>query len=336
MRSRILVTGGAGYIGSHTVIALLAAGYDVVIADNFSNSERWIPGRMSELAGVAIRCVELDLCDSTAVSTCLKQIRPDGVIHFAALKSVGESITRPLRYYQNNLSGTINLLHSMLEVGCRNLVFSSSATVYGYPEHCPIREDAPLHAINPYGRTKLMMEQAIQDISAAHPQFNAALLRYFNPAGAHSSGRLGELPRGAPNNLVPFVAQVAAGLRDKVRVFGGNYPTADGTGVRDYIHVMDLADAHVHALAYLLEREQDLLVNLGTGRGYSVLEIIAAFELASGVSIPYEMVDRRAGDAAECYADPSLSEALLGWKPSHGLEQICGDAWRWQQHLRSH
>lgn len=336
MRSRILVTGGAGYIGSHTAIALLAAGYEVVILDNFSNSERWIPARIAELSGSSFESVELDLCDKAATLECLQRIKPDGVIHFAALKSVGESFIRPLHYYQNNLSGTLNLLDAMLQVGCKNLVFSSSATVYGYPEHCPIGEDAPLSAINPYGRTKLMMEQAIQDISAANPEFNTALLRYFNPAGAHPSGLLGELPRGTPNNLVPFVAQVAAGLRERVQVFGGNYPTVDGTGARDYIHVMDLADAHVHALAYLLQRKQDLLVNLGTGRGYSVLEIIAAFARASGKPIPYDIVDQRPGDAAECYADPSLATELLGWHASRDLDLICVDTWRWQQHLEQH
>lgn len=336
MNNRILVTGGAGYIGSHTSIALLEAGYDVIVADNFSNSERWIPDRIAELSGRGVQCHELDLRDQAATLACLQHIRPAAVIHFGALKSVGESIAKPLHYYQNNVTGTLNLLDAMQAVDCEHLVFSSSATVYGYPERCPISEGAPLHAINPYGRTKLMMEQAIEDIGAARPGFQAAILRYFNPAGAHASGQLGELPRGAPNNLVPFVAQVAAGIRSQVQVFGGDYATPDGTGVRDYIHVMDLANAHVHALAYLRQHGQGMVVNLGTGSGYSVLEIIEAFSRASGQKIPYHITDRRPGDADACYADPSLAESLLGWRASRGLDDICADAWRWQLHLRQH
>ena len=335
MNNRILVTGGAGYIGSHTSIVLQQAGYDVVIVDNFSNSERWIPDRIAELSGHTPQCIELDLRDAAATLQCLQQVQPSGVIHFAALKSVGESFAKPLDYYQNNVTGTLNLLDAMLQVGCNDLVFSSSATVYGYPERCPISEDAPLHAINPYGRTKLMMEQIIQDICAARADFRAALMRYFNPAGAHTSGRLGELPRGAPNNLVPFVAQVAAGLRAEVQVFGGDYATPDGTGVRDYIHVMDLAQAHVQALAYLRQKQQGLQVNLGTGRGYSVLEIIAAFTRASGRDIPHRIVDRRPGDADECYADSSLAATLLDWRAARNLDDICADAWRWQLHLQN-
>ena len=335
MNNTILITGGAGYIGSHTTLALIAAGHDVVIVDNFSNSERWIPERIAELAGRPVPCIELDLCDAEATDRCINEVRPAGVIHFAALKAVGESVADPLRYYRNNVSGTLNLLHAMRQHGCNHLVFSSSATVYGYPEQCPIDESAALCAINPYGRTKLMMEQAITDISSAHPDFNAALLRYFNPAGAHPSGRLGELPRGAPNNLVPFVAQVAAGIRDRVRVFGNDYLTEDGTGVRDYIHVMDLAQAHVQALSYLLRERRDLVVNLGTGQGYSVLEIINAFARTIGHDIPYEITDRRPGDADACYANPSLAHALLGWKATRDLDAICTDAWRWQLHLGS-
>jgi len=332
---KILVTGGAGYIGSHTSIALLAAGYEVVIADNFSNSERWIPERIRTLAGRDLRCVELDLRDREATVLAVREIRPAGVIHFGALKSVGESVAEPLLYYSNNVIGTLNLLEAMRASGCGQLVFSSSATVYGHPERCPVREDAPVGAINPYGRTKLMMEQAIADLVAADDSFHAVTLRYFNPAGAHPSGRLGELPRGAPNNLVPFVAQVAAGVRPEVQVFGHDYATVDGTGVRDYIHVMDLAQAHVSALHYLERTATSLTVNLGTGRGYSVLEIIQAFSDACGHAVPYRLVGRRPGDTDACFADPSVAEQHLYWRAEHDLARICTDAWRWEQHLRA-
>lgn len=334
MNNRILVTGGAGYIGSHTSIALLDAGYEIVLVDNFCNSERWIPSRIEELAGRRLRCIELDLRDRVKVMRCLAEERPAGVIHFGALKSVGESIVEPLHYYQNNVTGTLNLLEAMQAADCHRLVFSSSATVYGYPERCPITEDAALRAINPYGRTKLMMEEAIRDITASNPGFHAAILRYFNPAGAHPSGRLGELPKGAPNNLVPFVAQVAAGQRPEVRVFGSDYKTCDGTGVRDYIHVMDLATAHVKALAYLQDNYKSLTVNLGTGRGFSVLEIIQAFSAACGHAIPYQLVDRRPGDTDECFADPALANKLLCWRAERGIDRICEDAWRWQRYLQ--
>jgi UDP-glucose 4-epimerase len=332
LSKKILVTGGAGYIGSHTSIALLEAGYEVVIVDNFSNSERWIPDRIRQLSGSTVQCIELDLRDREATSACLREIAPNAVIHFGALKSVGESVANPLSYYQNNITGTLNLLQAMLAVECHRLVFSSSATVYGHPDHCPIREDAPRHAINPYGRTKLMMEEIIADVTHSAPAFRAAVLRYFNPAGAHPSGQLGELPKGAPNNLVPFIAQVAAGLRPEVRIFGNDYATRDGTGVRDYIHVMDLAAAHVCAVDRLEQHPQGITVNLGTGAGYSVLEIIHAFAEASGGPIPYQFVERRPGDADECYADPELAHRVLGWEARHGLARICEDAWRWQQH----
>jgi len=329
----ILVTGGAGYIGSHTVLSLLDAGHDVVIADNFSNSERWIPARIEDLAQRDVRVEEVDLRDAGQVDRLLKATRPVAVFHFGALKSVGDSLRQPLDYYQNNISGTLNLLQSMIVAGCERLVFSSSATVYGHPEHCPISEDAPLHAINPYGQTKLMMEQIIADVTQAHPGFKAAVLRYFNPAGAHPSGRLGELPRGAPSNLVPFVAQVAAGLRPEVNVYGSDYPTRDGTGVRDYIHVVDLAEAHVAALDCMTRTGEGLVVNLGTGRGFSVLEIVSAFEAACGHRIAYRLGERRPGDAAECFANPARANELLGWRARHGLATICADTWRWQQHL---
>ncbi|WP_337244474.1 UDP-glucose 4-epimerase GalE [Luteimonas sp. gir] len=329
----ILVTGGAGYIGSHTSIALLTAGYDVVIVDNFCNSERWIPDRIRALAGRDLRCIELDLRNRDDTISIMQDIRPEGVIHFGALKSVGESIAEPLLYYRNNVCGTLNLLDAMHATDCKRLVFSSSATVYGHPDRSPVREDARVGAINPYGRTKLMMEQAIADVAAAGVGFHAATLRYFNPAGAHPSGRLGELPRGTPSNLVPYVAQVAAGLRPEVHVFGNDYATADGTGVRDYIHVMDLARAHVCALSYLERTATSMTVNLGTGCGYSVLEIIRSFSEVCGRDIPYRIVDRRPGDTDSCFADPTLAETLLRWRAEHGLAQICADAWRWEQHL---
>ena len=329
---KVLVTGGSGYIGSHTVVELVAAGHEVRVIDNFINSERWILERVGELCGQAIALDELDLCDSQALEASVARFRPDAVIHFAALKSVGESTEQPLRYYQNNVGGTLNLLEAMQRNGCRKLVFSSSATVYGKPEHCPVREDARLEASNPYGQTKLVMELAIRDLVRSGQGFQAAVLRYFNPAGAHPSGRIGELPRGVPNNLVPFVAQVAAGLRPEVRVFGNDYATRDGTGVRDYLHVVDLARAHVAALA-ALDTQHDLTVNLGTGNGYSVLEVIAAFAGTVGRPIPYSVGQRRAGDIDECWADPSLAQQLLGWRAERGLDAMCEDAWRWQQAL---
>lgn len=334
LRRRVLVTGGAGYIGSHTSIALLEAGYDVVIVDNFCNSERWILERIRELAGRDFNALELDLRNHGATLSTLQEVQPDAVIHFGALKSVGQSISDPLLYYQNNVVGTLNLLDAMWSIGCRQLVFSSSATVYGHPEHCPVQESALLAPINPYGRTKLMMEQTVADIAAACDHFRAAVLRYFNPAGAHPSGRLGELPRGAPNNLVPYVAQVAAGIRPEVHVFGDDYTTPDGTGVRDYIHVMDLAEAHIYALNYLRETDQSLTVNVGTGRGYSVLEILESFALACGQEVAYRVVDRRVGDTDVCFADPSLAQQLMGWRATRGLSDICADAWRWQMHLQ--
>lgn len=329
----ILVSGGAGYIGSHTTLALLEAGYNPVIVDNFCNSERWIPERIEALAGRKLQVVDIDLRDLQGLTTAFASIQPSGVIHFAALKSVDESTARPLDYYDNNVCGTLNLLRAMASTGCQRLVFSSSATVYGDPEQCPISEDATLRAISPYGRTKLMMEQVIADIVHAQHGFNAAVLRYFNPAGAHPSGRLGELPRGKPNNLIPFVAQTAAGLHPQVQVFGQDYATRDGTGVRDYIHVVDLAAAHVNALRYMERHACSVTVNLGTGQGYSVLEILEAFGRAAGKPVPFSFHPRRSGDSASCYADPSLAAQLLGWRAQYGLDDICRDAWRWQQNL---
>ncbi|MFN3964913.1 MAG: UDP-glucose 4-epimerase GalE [Silanimonas lenta] len=332
---KVLVTGGAGYIGSHTVVELVAAGFDVHIVDNFCNSERWILERLATLCGREIPHTELDLLDEAALQACFAEVRPDAVIHFAALKAVGESVQQPLRYHRNNVGGTLALLQAMQDHGCRHLVFSSSATVYGVPERCPIREDAPLGATNPYGQTKLVMEHVIRDLLAAPGStLKAAILRYFNPAGAHESGLIGELPRGVPNNLVPFVAQTAAGLREAIQVFGNDYPTRDGTGVRDYIHVVDLAQAHVAALQALRDGEaREITVNLGTGTGYSVLEVIEAFGRAVGRPIPYRIAPRRPGDVAECWADPALAERLLGWKARRGLDAMCTDAWRWQKTL---
>ena len=332
---KVLVTGGAGYIGSHTVVELVAAGFDVHIVDNFCNSERWILERLTTLCGHEIPHTELDLLDEAALQACFAEVRPGAVIHFAALKAVGESVQQPLRYHRNNVGGTLALLQAMQDHGCRHLVFSSSATVYGVPERCPIREDAPLGATNPYGQTKLVMEHVIRDLLAAPGStLKAAILRYFNPAGAHESGLIGELPRGVPNNLVPFVAQTAAGLREAIQVFGNDYPTRDGTGVRDYIHVVDLAQAHVAALRALRDGEaREITVNLGTGTGYSVLEVIEAFGRAVGRPIPHRIAPRRPGDVAECWADPALAERLLGWKARRGLDAMCTDAWRWQKTL---
>jgi UDP-glucose 4-epimerase len=334
-RLKVLVTGGAGYIGSHTVVELVAAGFDVHVVDNFCNSERWILQRLATLCGREIPHTELDLLDEPALQACFAAVKPDAVIHFAALKAVGESVQQPLRYHRNNVGGTLALLQAMQDHGCHHLVFSSSATVYGNPERCPIREDAPLGATNPYGQTKLVMEHVIRDLLAAPGSpLKAAILRYFNPAGAHESGLIGELPRGVPNNLVPFVAQTAAGLRAEISVFGDDYPTRDGTGVRDYIHVVDLAQAHVAALRALRDgKANEITVNLGTGNGFSVLEVIEAFGRAVGKPIPHKRVGRRPGDAAECWADPALAEAVLGWKATRGVDAMCADAWRWQQGL---
>lgn len=330
---RILVTGGAGYIGSHTCVELLSAGHDLLVLDNLSNSDARSLDAVGKITGTRPELVVADLRDEDRLNACMKDFAPEAVMHFAALKAVGESCEQPLRYYENNVSGTLGLLAAMQRHGCRRIVFSSSATVYGLPERCPVDESAPLQAMNPYGRTKLMMEQVIGDLSRADPGFHAAILRYFNPAGAHPSGLIGELPRGTPNNLVPFVSQVAAGLRPRVNVFGSDYPTADGTGVRDYIHVCDLAAAHVAALGRLASHPAGFVVNVGTGRGYSVLEVIAAFEQATGRPVPWVFAPRRSGDVAQYYADPALATRLLGWRAERDLLRMCEDAWRWQCNL---
>lgn len=326
---KILVCGGAGYIGSHTTVELIERRHEVLMLDNLCNASRRAVDHISRITGRDIAFVEADVRDSAALDSVFTTFQPDVVMHFAALKSVGESTERPLDYFENNISGTIVLLQAMRRHGVHNLVFSSSATVYGLPETCPVDESAPLSVTNPYGRTKLVMEELIADVAASDPAFRAGILRYFNPAGAHPSGLLGEDPAGRPNNLLPYVSQVAIGRLPRVQVFGGDYATPDGTGVRDYIHVVDLARAHVDAMTRLVD-QGGFTVNLGTGRGYSVLEVIRAFENASGRSIPYDIVPRRAGDVAACYADPTLATQLLGWRAEFGLERMCEDAWRWQ------
>lgn len=327
---RILVTGGAGYIGSHCCVDLLEAGYEIVVVDNLSNSSRESLRRVEEITGRAVAFHQVDLRDRAALGAVLDAGPFDGVIHFAGLKAVGESTQIPLTYYQNNLTGTLTLLEAMQARGVRTLVFSSSATVYGEPERVPIPEHAPLSASNPYGRTKLFIEEMLRDVAASEPGWHIALLRYFNPVGAHPSGRIGEDPRGMPNNLMPFVMQVAVGKRPVLRVFGDDYPTRDGTGVRDYIHVVDLCRGHVAALERLPRVEGCRAWNLGTGRGSSVLELVRAASEAAGREIPYEVVGRRPGDTAEVYADPTLAEAELGWRAELDLAAMCADSWRWQ------
>ncbi len=328
---KILVTGGCGYIGSHTVVELLQAGFAVEIVDNLSNSSDKVLARIEKITGAKVSLRRVDLRDYASLVGVVAAGGFDAVIHFAGLKAVGESVEKPLEYYENNVAGTLSLLQAMHAAGVRRLVFSSSATVYGDPETVPISESARLGPASPYGRTKLMIENILRDLKAAEPDWRIALLRYFNPIGAHPSGLIGEDPRGIPNNLLPYVAQVAIGRRPELAVFGGDYPTADGTGVRDYIHVVDLARGHLQALAALERHSELLCCNLGTGTGYSVLEVIAAFRRAAGVEIPYRIVGRRAGDIASCYADPGLAERLLGWRAEYDLETMCADTWRWQR-----
>jgi UDP-glucose 4-epimerase len=325
----ILVTGGSGYIGSHTVVELLHAGFAVRILDNLSNSKRSVVDRIERIAGRPVEFVEGDIRNAQTVAAAL-----DGcaaVIHFAGLKAVGESVAEPLRYYDNNVAGSIVLFQAMKACGVRTLVFSSSATVYGEPATVPIREDAQLSATNPYGRSKLMIEQVLRDLAAGDAEWRIALLRYFNPVGAHASGLIGEDPNGIPNNLMPFVAQVAIGKLAQVAVFGDDYPTPDGTGVRDYIHVVDLARGHLAALHHLAGKRGIAAVNLGTGHGYSVLQLLRAFETASGRTIPFRLAPRRPGDVASCFADPSLARQVLGWQAEFDIDAMCADAWRWQQ-----
>lgn len=326
---RLLVTGGAGYIGSHACVVLLEAGHDVVVLDNLSNGSRRALDRVEEITGRSLRFIEGDVRHPGDLASAFAA-GVDAVIHFAALKAVGDSCVRPLDYFDNNICGTIALLRAMEAFGVTRLVFSSSATVYGNPDSLPVREDAPLRANSPYGRTKLVMEQLIQDWCEARPEVGVVLLRYFNPAGAHQSGRIGEDPSGEPNNLMPYIAQVAGGRLARLRVFGDDYSTRDGTGVRDYLHVMDVARAHLDAVAYAQANTGSEVFNIGTGRGYSVLEVIKAFEAASLTTIAREMLPRRKGDIAELTADPSRANRVLGWHAQHGLDQMCVDAWRWQ------
>ena len=330
MTRSILVTGGAGYIGSHTVVQLVEQGHDVVILDSFVNSDPEAVARVQRLTGKSVPVERIDMTDAAAVLDCFRRRDVHAVVHFAGLKAVGESVSQPLRYFENNVTGTLNILAAMTDTGCTRMVFSSSATVYGDPERVPIPETATLRVTNPYGRTKLIIEDMLRDLSASDPRWKIALLRYFNPVGAHESGLIGEDPQGLPNNLMPFVAQVAVGRLPRLQVFGGDYPTPDGTGVRDYIHVVDLAAGHLAALEHLDEVDGCEAFNLGTGRGTSVLEMVAAFEAASGRPVPYEIVGRRAGDIATCYADPGLAQRRLGWRAELDLRRMCEDAWRWQ------
>ena len=326
----VLLTGAAGFIGSHTWLALLTAGFRVVGLDDFSNSSPEVLKRIEKLSGGAPDFVRGNVCDAAMLDSVFTRERIDAVVHFAAFKAVGESTAKPLAYYANNIGGLLTLTQAMARHGCKTLVFSSSATVYGRPESLPIREDAPLSATNPYGATKLMGENILRDVERADPDWAIALLRYFNPVGAHESGLIGEDPRGIPNNLMPFVTQVAVGKRERLQVFGQDYDTVDGTGVRDYIHVMDLANGHADALRYLLREKRSITANLGTGRGHSVLEVVRAFERASGRPVPLDIVARRPGDVDATYADASLATTALGWHATRDLDAMCVDSWRWQ------
>lgn len=326
----ILLTGGAGYIGSHACVALLEAGHEVAVLDNLCNSSRLAIDRIVQICGKRPTFVEGDIRDASLLDRLFVDHGITAVMHFAGLKAVGESVGKPLAYYDNNVRGTLELLAAMRRASVRTIVFSSSATVYGDPASVPISEDFPRSATNPYGRSKLMIEDILADLHTAEPGWSVGRLRYFNPVGAHESGLIGEDPRGTPNNLMPYVSQVAAGRREWLSVFGGDYPTPDGTGVRDYIHVVDLAEGHLAALDWLAQRGGMLTVNLGTGQGYSVLDMVRAFEKASGRAVPYEIVARRPGDIAACWADPSLARGLLGWAAKRGIDVMCADAWRWQ------
>jgi UDP-glucose 4-epimerase len=328
---KYLVTGGTGYIGSHMVVELMTAGHEVVVIDNLSNSKVSVLDRIERIVGRRPRFERVDIRDRPALRKVLSANRVDAVVHFAGLKAVGESVEKPVEYYDNNVCGSISLVECMVGAGVKTIVFSSSATVYGQPETVPVREDFPVSAASPYGRSKLMIEDILRDVAAADSGWRVALLRYFNPVGAHASGLIGEDPNGIPNNLMPYIAQVAVGKLKELPVYGNDYPTADGTGVRDYIHVVDLARGHLAALDVLRRGPGMLTVNLGTGRGYSVLEMVQAFTAACGRPVPYRVVGRRPGDTAQCFADPSLAEKLLGWQAQLGIESMCADTWRWQR-----
>lgn len=328
----ILVTGGAGYIGSHTCIELLNAGYDVVVLDNLYNSSEKALERVEQITGKKVMFYKADILDKEAMNAIFDKEDIDSVIHFAGLKAVGESVAKPLEYYHNNMTGTFNLCDVMRNHGVKKIIFSSSATVYGDPAFIPITEECPKGKItNPYGQTKGMLEQVLTDLHVSDPEWSVVLLRYFNPIGAHKSGMIGEDPKGIPNNLVPYIAQVAVGKREKLGVFGDDYDTHDGTGVRDYIHVVDLARGHVKALQKFEDKPDVYIYNLGTGNGYSVLDVLHAFEKACGKTLPYEVKDRRPGDIATCYADPAKAKAELGWEAEYGIEEMCEDSWRWQK-----
>ncbi|MBK1685407.1 UDP-glucose 4-epimerase GalE [Rhodoferax fermentans] len=326
----IFITGGAGYIGSHTCVELLNAGHQVTVFDNFSNSQPEALARVERITGKQLSFIEGDIRDQAALQTALQASGANAVIHFAGLKAVGESVAQPLRYYDNNVLGTVKLLEAMQACNVKTLVFSSSATVYGDPQRLPLTEDHPLSATNPYGQTKLVIENMLRELAHSDPSWQIGILRYFNPVGAHASGLIGEDPQGVPNNLMPFVAQVAIGKRAFLNVWGNDYPTPDGTGVRDYIHVVDLALGHLAALQTLQRDGQSFAVNLGTGIGYSVLDMVHAFEAASGKPVPYQISPRRPGDVAACYADPAYAKSLLGWQAQRDLQAMCADSWRWQ------
>jgi len=327
---KILVTGGAGYIGSHTVVLLIEAGYEVVIFDNFCNASRESIARVEKLVNKQIEVVEGDIRNRDDLKAVFEKYSIEAVIHFAGLKAVGESVALPLKYYDNNVHGSALLFEVMAEYGCKSIIFSSSATVYGDPHTTPILENFPLSATNPYGRSKLMVEEMLRDVYVADSEWRIVLLRYFNPVGAHESGTIGEDPNGIPNNLMPFIAQTAVGKRDYLSVFGYDYDTKDGTGVRDYIHVVDLAKGHLNALDRIKNFSKVMTINLGTGNGYSVLEMVKAFEKASGKKVAYKIAPRRAGDIATCFADPSYAKEILDWEAERGIEQMCEDGWRWQ------
>lgn len=327
----LLLTGGAGYIGSHTAVVLMQAGHNIIVYDNFCNSSKAVIERLESVVGKKITTVEGDVRNTKLLTEVIKNFSIEAVIHFAGLKAVGESVQMPLAYYENNVQGTLSLLRAMAEQGVKNIVFSSSATVYGDPQYLPIDEAHPLAPTNPYGRTKLQIEQILEDQCSADPEFRVVNLRYFNPVGAHSSGLLGENPQGVPNNLMPFIARVAAGQLEELSVFGNDYPTIDGTGIRDYIHVMDLAEGHESALNFLSDAVGFTTFNLGTGIGHSVMQMLTAYEKECGKKLPYQIVERRSGDIASCYANPKNAKTLLGWEAKRGLKEMCTDSWRWQK-----